>query len=144
MPADFEPQRPGWPKLTLRRPDQAIAALLLAVGLTLLGGHWTYHHLRRGRLVEIDSVEPAPAPFVIDINEADWPEFCLLPGVGETLAKRIVEYRRLNGPFEDLEALRRVRGIGPKTFNDMQPYLLPLADVEATAGDASPIGQPKG
>lgn len=90
-------------------------------------------------MIEIDRAEPIHVAFKIDINQADWPEFCLLPEVGETLARRIVEHRRENGPFKDLNDLRSVRGIGPKTFEGIQPYLLPLANLEATAAsDADP------
>jgi competence protein ComEA len=60
----------------------------------------------------------------------------LLPGIGEVLARRIVEDRRQRGPFRDLGELRRVRGIGPKTLEGMRPYLLPMPDLEATAGGA--------
>ena len=133
------PETSTRPRLTLRRPDQAVAAVLLAVALVLLAGHWGYQNWRHGRLIEIDRAEPIAVTFQIDINEADWPEFCLLPGVGETLAKRIVDHRKANGPFSDLNALRNVRGIGPKTFEGMQPYLMPLADIEATADDGSSL-----
>ena len=124
------------PKLTLRRPDQAIAAVMVAAALVMLAGHWGYQNWRHRRLIEIDRAVPIDVTFQIDINQADWPEFCLLPGVGEVLAKRIVDHRQHNGPFSDLKALREVRGIGPKTFEGMQPYLMPLPVIEATADDA--------
>jgi competence protein ComEA len=57
-----------------------------------------------------------------------------MPGIGEQLARRIVADRQERGPFLDLDDLRRVRGIGPRTLEGMKPYLLPLADLEATAG----------
>ena len=57
-----------------------------------------------------------------------------MPGIGEQLSKRIVADREMNGPFRDFDDLRRVRGIGPKTLDGMKPYLLPMADLEATAG----------
>lgn len=39
-----------------------------------------------------------------------------LPGIGETLAGRIVEYRERNGPFRSAEDLRNVSGIGEKKY----------------------------
>jgi len=57
-----------------------------------------------------------------------------MPGIGEQLAKRIVEYRVDHGPFRDYRDLRKVRGIGPKTLDGMMPYLVPLPDLETTAG----------
>ena len=131
------PGQPSWPRLTLRRLDQATAAAVLAVALALLGGHWWWQGRLRGRLIEIDRAEPIAIKLQIDVNEADWPELCLMPGIGEQLAKRIVADRVEHGPFRDLNDLRRVRGIGPRTLEGMKPYLLPMADVEATASGGS-------
>jgi competence protein ComEA len=135
------PNRPSWPRLVLRRADQAVAAVVLAVALGLIAGHWTWQGRLRGRLIEIDRAEPIAIELKIDVNEADWPELALLPGIGEQLARRIVEDRQTGGPFRDLDDLRRVRGIGPKTLEDMRPYLLPMADLEATA-EADRAGSP--
>ena len=65
---------------------------------------------------------------------SDWPELAVLPNIGESLAKRIVEDRALHGPFREASDLRRVRGIGPKTLEGMKPYLLPVGAAEAPAG----------
>lgn len=132
--------RPPMPRLWLRKTDQAAAAVLLAVALLAIAGHWVYQGRYRGRLIEIDRAEPIAIDFKIDINQADWPELCLMPGIGEQLAKRIVEYRTDNGPFRDLQDLRKVRGIGPKTWEGMQPYLVPLPDIETTAEGKSGSG----
>jgi competence protein ComEA len=37
-----------------------------------------------------------------------------LPGIGPSLARRIVAYREQNGPFRRVEDLQRVSGVGPK------------------------------
>jgi competence protein ComEA len=141
--------RPSWPRLVLRRADQAVAAVVLAVALAGIAGHWAWQGRLRGRVIEIDRAEPIAIEFQVDVNRADWPELALLPGIGEQLAKRIVNDRAGNGPFRDLDDLRRVRGIGPRTLDAMRPYLLPMADLEATAGDSLPAGnragsQPRG
>jgi competence protein ComEA len=64
-----------------------------------------------------------------------------MPDIGPELARRIVADRQERGPFRDLDDLRRVRGIGPRTLEAMKPYLLPLADLEATA-EAGNGGRP--
>ena len=59
----------------------------------------------------------------IDINRA---EPCLLealPGIGEALAQRIVDYRTENGPFRRIEELLKVSGIGPTTFEGIKDYI---------------------
>ena len=138
------PDRPPWPRLVLRRADQAVAAAVLAVALALIAGQWWWQGRLRGRLIEIDRAEPIAIDFKIDINEADWPELALMPGIGEQLARRIIEERQTGGPFRDLDDLRRVRGIGPKTLEGMRPYLLPMADWEATAGHDHAGSNPQG
>jgi competence ComEA-like helix-hairpin-helix protein len=57
---------------------------------------------------------PGPDEGPVDINRASAAELAQLPGVGPALAQRILDERQRRGPFESLEALRRVAGIGPK------------------------------
>ncbi|WP_425618276.1 ComEA family DNA-binding protein [Anatilimnocola sp. NA78] len=129
-----QPPSNHWPRWSLRGVDQGTAAVVLVLALGYLGWHWWQHQQVRARLVDYDRTPVMVAQFQIDINAADWPEFALLPGVGEVLAKRIVDDRTEKGPFRDWNDLRRVRGIGPKTFENIKPYLLPMADLDATAG----------
>ncbi|TWU05691.1 ComEA family DNA-binding protein [Stieleria varia] len=62
------------------------------------------------------------AILLIDINAAPERQWALMPRVGPVLAKRIVEERQQNGPFESLEDLTRVHGIGEKTLEGIRPY----------------------
>ncbi len=125
---------PSW---LLRRGDQAAVAVLVLAGLASMGAWWIAHGGCRGRLVELERAKPQTARFQVDLNQADWPELVQLPGVGETLARRIVESRRRDGPFVDHEDLKRVRGIGPKTLDRIRPYLRPMPEHRAIAtGDA--------
>jgi competence protein ComEA len=139
MPADDRPSKPPLPRLWLRRADQAVAAVFIAVSLAGIGGYWIWQGSIRGRLVEIEQAEPIAIETRIDINTADWPELALMPGIGETLAQRIVEDRGANGPFLELNDLRRVRGIGPLTLEGMKPYLLPMPELDATAEGKSGV-----
>jgi len=131
-----QPPEQRWPRLWLRRADQAAAAGVVVMALAAMVGHWLYHGGHRGRMIEVDHVEPGAIAFTVDINEADWPELTVLPGIGETLAKRIVENRQQNGPFRDFDDLRRVPGIGPRTLDRLTPYLRPIPDFESTADHA--------
>ena len=53
----------------------------------------------------------------LDLNGATEREFESLPGIGPVLAERIAEYRQTHGPFQDIEQLRQVKGIGKKKFD---------------------------
>ena len=46
-----------------------------------------------------------------------------LPGIGELLAQRIVDYRSENGPFRRIEDLLKVSGIAPATFEKIKDYI---------------------
>lgn len=59
----------------------------------------------------------------INPNTADLQTLCLLPGIGETIGNRIIEYRETYGPFRQLSDLKKVKGIGDKIFAKIEPYL---------------------
>ena len=118
----------------LRRADQVAVAALVVAALGAMGGWWIAQGGGGGRLIEIDRAEPRTARFQVDINRADWPKLMQLPGIGPTLAKRIVESRQTAGPFVDHDDLRRVRGIGAKKMEEIRPYLSPLKARSNVAG----------
>jgi len=59
----------------------------------------------------------------LDVNTASETELERLPGVGPSLARRIVEYREANGPFATPDDLQNVSGIGPSKFAKMEAYV---------------------
>jgi competence protein ComEA len=100
----------------------------------LFACYWIYLGGHRGQLIEIDRAEPLTAKYLVDINRADWPEMVQLPGLGETLALKIIADRKANGPFHDIEDLDRVDGIGLRTLERIRPYLLPIPEESNVAG----------
>ena len=64
----------------------------------------------------------------ININTADETTLMLLKGIGEAKAKAIIEYREAQ-PFETIEDIMKVSGIGEKTFENIKDRIT----VEATA-----------
>ena len=52
----------------------------------------------------------------VNINTASAEELQLLPGIGEILSQAIIDYREANGPFESVEAVMSVPGIGQGRF----------------------------
>lgn len=64
-------------------------------------------------------------PASIDVDRATAEELVRLPGIGPSLAGRIVAEREAHGPFGGAAGLLRVTGIGPKTLEKIRPYLTP-------------------
>lgn len=121
----------------LRRGDQLVIASILV--MTVLSGV-AYFGVQKMRSIDYIDIDQAPSvdyQFLVDVNQADWSELAQLPGIGETLAKRMVQSRDMQGPFLDHSDLQRVKGIGPRTVESLRGYLLPMPKAEAIASDAS-------
>lgn len=72
-----------------------------------------------------ETAEEQPDVFVsVDINRATAEQLAdLLPGVGETIAGRIVERREMIGDFRSVDELLEIKGIGPKLLEKIRPYI---------------------
>ncbi len=75
-------------------------------------------------ITEVGAEEPLPK---IDLNRAEVWLLKALPGIGETLARRIVDYRDENGPFRNINELTKVEGIGATTYEEIK-HLITVAD----------------
>ncbi|MBQ6976930.1 MAG: helix-hairpin-helix domain-containing protein [Selenomonadaceae bacterium] len=60
---------------------------------------------------------------LININTADAKELEKIKGVGPALAGRIIDYRTNNGAFKSIDEIKKVRGIGEKTFDKMKDQI---------------------
>jgi competence protein ComEA len=92
--------------------------LLLAVGLLA----WRTLEATRWGL-RPTTLEPDASALRVDLNSADHARLLQLPGVGESLARRIEEYREQYGRFRDVDELRGVSGIGPATLERLRPFV---------------------
>jgi len=68
----------------------------------------------------VGSVGSGATPSKVNINAASATELEALPGVGEVIAQRIVDYRTANGPFGSVDDLLDVSGIGEVTLEDIR------------------------
>ena len=117
-PSDAPPTRP------LPGSLQPLLAVVVAGGLVGIA-IWLAVTGRRG-LVDHDAPPAAAASFTVDINTADADELAQLPGLGPTIAARIIAHREAHGPFTAPEALLDVPGIGEATLAAIRPHLRPL------------------
>ena len=60
----------------------------------------------------------------MNLNEANASQLERLPRIGPKLAERILEYRNEHGPFQRVQDLVKVSGIGEKTLARLEPLLL--------------------
>jgi competence protein ComEA len=78
-------------------------------------------------------VSTAARAGVVNINTATENELVLLPNIGPSRAKAILELRNRLGRFRRAEDLIRVRGIGRKTFRKLNPMLVLQGPTTLTA-----------
>lgn len=82
---------------------------------------------------EADPGEP------LDLNAATAEELQEVPGIGPTLAGRIVAFREEHGPFEKVDDLLNVQGIGTRSLERIRPYVTvgtPDGEDPVVAGDS--------
>jgi competence protein ComEA len=101
--------------LTWPGPAQWALGLLLVLAAGLLAWHAHGRGPASARPAELQA-GAADDVFRVDLNRADRAQLLQLPGCGEALARRVLEYRQQHGLFRALDDLRKVQGIGPKTI----------------------------
>ena len=109
---------PGFHPFTDR---DSIAALIQVAGGTTSSANLS------GLKLYIPRVGEEQEPQKVDINRAEVWLLKTLPGIGETLAQRIVDYRQQNGPFLNTHQIVKVAGIGATTYEKIK-LLITVAD----------------
>ncbi len=81
--------------------------------------------LRDGQQVYVPSSAElfGEALFPININLAGLDELTELPGIGPVSAQAIIDYRFEYGPFESIEDIQDVPGIGPNTYKNLEDLI---------------------
>ncbi len=102
------------------KAGDSIEALIQAAGGTTTSVDLTGLKLY---IPEVGEEEPQK----INLNRAEVWLLEALPGIGETLAQRIVDYRHQNGPFQNINELIKVEGIGTTTYEQIK-HLITVAD----------------
>lgn len=60
---------------------------------------------------------------LVNINKASEIELQTLPGIGPSKALAIIEFRDTNGGFQTVDDLKKISGIGEKTFEKLEPHI---------------------
>ncbi len=103
------------------KASDSIEALIQAAGGTISSANLS------GLKLYIPQIREELQPQKIDLNRAEAWLLEALPGIGETLAQRIVDYREQNVPFRNTNELIKVSGIGTTTYEKIK-HLITVAD----------------
>lgn len=95
----------------------------LFAAMLMLTGQWLWLSAQRPEPLPWQHGAAFTSFFHVDVNNATWVEWIQLKGIGETMAHRIVAERDINGPFDSVDDLLRVKGIGPSTLAEIRPWL---------------------
>lgn len=68
----------------------------------------------------IESISPSLAHGLLDLNTATLKQLNDLPGIGESKARAILDYRTKKGRFSKVEELTEVKGIGDKMMEKLK------------------------
>ena len=75
--------------------------------------------LSSGTSREAAAIQETP----VNLNTASEAELVLVPGIGTTLASRIVNHRKINGRFRAVDELQQVKGISRKKLDKLKPFI---------------------
>lgn len=74
-------------------------------------------------IIKENTVSSNNSTQTININKATEKEFETLPGIGPSLASKIIEYRNQNGKFESIEDIKNVNGIGDNKYEKIKDLI---------------------
>ena len=111
--------------VSIARRIQDPLAELVKIDPRSIGVGLYQHDVNQGQLSKTLAgvVESVVNQVGVDLNTASISLLTYVAGVGTKLAESIVAYRNENGPFKDRQSLRRVPGMGPKSFEQAAGFL---------------------
>ena len=101
-----------------KREILVLGVLILVLVAINVVNYVKKENLKKNSIVLLEEIKVQ-----ISVNNVDVSELEDLPGIGPSLANRIVEYRNTYGKFQNLESLKNVKGIGDKLFQKILPFI---------------------
>jgi len=93
-----------------------IAAIAIPLAM---GAFYLYRNIRA-------EMTPGEGDLIVNVNTATQDELETIPGIGPALSRQIVAGR----PWQRVEDLERIQGIGPYTLNSIRPYVKVSGETE--------------
>ncbi|MEE8460358.1 MAG: helix-hairpin-helix domain-containing protein [Phycisphaerales bacterium] len=107
------------------RSERSAAAPGTLLVISILAAAIAGTAMIRAARVPVGSRPMTAAPDMrIDVNIATEVQLNALPGIGPALAARIATDRETRGPFESIDDLARVHGIGPRLIERIGPHVV--------------------
>lgn len=100
--------------------------VLISLGLVFLLGISTNYFLKKNPITKnffVVQKSSMPEYLKINVNKATYDDLAGIPHLGQQTAKNIIAYREENGPFENIEELKEISGIGNLKFQTAGKYL---------------------
>ena len=107
-----------------------VGFLSLTLGLLAFRGYGAWLGLR-----PVETARPA----LVNLNRAERADLEQVPGIGPSLAKEITSNREKHGPFRTVEELRRVKGMGPITFDKVRTFFFVEPSASRAADELEPL-----
>lgn len=108
----------------MKKPGYAPFLLLAAVFLCFCAGMFLGRNaLPASQVLLPVSAQQSTSQDLLDLNQADAAQLMDLPGIGQTLAQRIVDYRQTYGPITSMAELLNIDGLGEAKLEALLPYI---------------------
>ena len=121
-----------------RTHHRSLLRICMGILLVILSVEWISVATERPEPLKIQRGETFRQQFRVEVNSATWVEWMQLDGIGISMAHRIVADRTLNGPFQTIDDLTRVPGIGDATLDQIRPWLTIGHDINKAQSLKSP------
>ncbi|MBL7130105.1 MAG: helix-hairpin-helix domain-containing protein [Candidatus Omnitrophica bacterium] len=92
-----------------------IIVALIGLGINLLSKHFSQAKIIRYINQDIGK---------INLNQADKQILATVPGIGKTLAQRIIERRNRERGFKNIDQLKNIKGIGKSRYEAIKDYFI--------------------
>ena len=107
---------------------KATGVIALAITILFILGTVMFYFIKNvpSTALHIQTVHPTTGQYsdaLVDLNTATKEQLMALPGIGEILAQRILDYRRDHDGFQSLGELMNVPGIGETTLQEILDYI---------------------
>lgn len=105
--------------VSFTRQERQVILFLIIVALLGIGINFSAKRFLQVKVIA--SISPDMGR--IDLNKADKERLMDIPGIGEKLAARIIEYRKQKTGFQDIEELKVIKGISDYKYEKLKEFL---------------------